>query len=119
MGLLSQLAPLLGTHRNALSGAPRSTRFAAALRQHEDERHGRIVALPSPERYPSSLPPGWRAEDILGKTDGFLPLREAAKTMAVSEARVVEMVRAGLLEADGSKVRPAIVSVLAVKDERG
>jgi hypothetical protein len=36
--------------------------------------------------------------------------------MNLSESEIVEMVHAGLLEANGSRVRPAIVGVLAVRD---
>jgi hypothetical protein len=49
--------------------------------------------------------------------DGFMPVPDAAKAMGVNEARTIAMVRAGSLEADGRKVRPVIVSVLAVRDE--
>jgi hypothetical protein len=63
-------------------------------------------------------PPGWRADDFIGRGDGFLPLAGAAQTLGLSEAETLEMCRHGLLEAEergGSLyVRPAIVSVLGV-----
>jgi hypothetical protein len=63
------------------------------------------------------MPVGWRAEDVLGSgDDGFVAVAQAAKTMGLAVEEVVAMVRAGLIEADRNRVRPAVVSVLAVKD---
>ena len=109
-------ATLLGTRRSAsIGGLPPAGTFQAELHQHEDDRHGHIVAaVRTPTR--SALPVGWRAEDVLGSDDGFLPLAEAAETMGLTVEEVVEMVRAGLLEANGQRVRPAIVNVLAVNE---
>lgn len=111
-------ATLLGARRPASIGdAPPAGTFQAELHQYEDDRHGYIVAaVRTPTR--SALPVGWRAEDVLGSGEGFVPLTEAAETMGLSVQEVVEMVRAGLLEANGQRVRPALVSVLAVKDSR-
>jgi hypothetical protein len=77
-----------------------------------------IEPLVAPEPLPSSRPVGWRAEDVLGYGDGFVSVEVAAKRMQISEARVAAMVRAGLLEARGQRVRPAIVTVLGVRDPR-
>ena len=111
-------ATLLGAHRSAsIGGVPTAGTFRAELHQHEDDRHGHIVAaVRCPTR--SALPVGWRAEDLLGSNDGFVPLAEAAETMGLAVEEVVQMVRAGLIEANGNRVRPALVSVLAVKDPR-
>jgi len=111
-------ATLLGARRSAsIGGASPAGTFQAELHQHEDDRHGHIVAAArTPTR--SLLPIGWRVEDVLGSGDGFVPLAEAAETMGLNVEKVVEMVRAGLLEANGQRVRPAVVSVLTVKDAR-
>lgn len=109
-------ATLLGASRSIGGASPAGT-FAAELHQHEDDRHGHIVAaVRTPTR--SALPVGWRVEDVLGSGDGFVPLAEAAEAMGLAVEEVVQMVRAGLLEANGNRVRPALVSVLAVKDAR-
>jgi hypothetical protein len=77
-----------------------------------------VEPLAQPTVLPSSLPPGWRAEDLLGHGDGFVSVEDAAKRMQVSEDRVVALVRAGLLEARGQRVRPAVVTVLFVRELR-
>ncbi len=70
------------------------------------------------------MPPGWTAEAALGlpELDGYLPAHEAADEMGVTEAELAIMVRTGKLEArdDGVQlfVRPALVSVLGVRDRR-
>ena len=67
------------------------------------------------------MPVGFRAQDVLGRLDGFVPLELAAEQMGTSEQAIVEHVRSGLLEAyqdGGLMVRPAIVSVFGV-DDRG
>ena len=65
------------------------------------------------------MPIGWRAQDVLGLDDGYLPLNAAAELMGAEPETVREMAQAGLLEAldDGGQwlVRPALVSVLKVK----
>ena len=95
-------------------GAPLSA-FSDRLRRYEDERYRRIAEAASPV---APYPAGFRAEDVLGLSaaHGFLPLAEAAEAMSVPEAEVVEMVRRGLLESAGDLVRPALVSVLAVRE---
>lgn len=122
--LSGQLASLLGARRAVpsrdSSDAPRQT-FETLHRRHEDERHQRIIErLPSRgDPFPSRNPPGWRAEDILGHGDGFLPLAEAAKTLGLSEAETLDVCARGLVEGDDRGgflyVRPAIVSVLGVE----
>jgi hypothetical protein len=110
-------ATLLGARRSLIGGAPPAGTFAAELNEYEDDRHGHIVAC-ARTLIRSALPVGWRAEDLLGSSDGFVPLAEAAETMGLAVEEVVQMVRAGLIEANGNRVRPALVSVLAVKDAR-
>lgn len=109
-------AHLLGVRRSALIGdVPPASNFATELHQHERERHQRIVTSIAAPYFRSRLPAGWRAEDVLGRDDGFVPFTEAAETMGLSQEEVVQMVRAGLIEANGNRVRPALVSVVAVK----
>jgi hypothetical protein len=70
------------------------------------------------------LPAGWRAENYLGldRRDDFLPLEDAAVAMGLEPATVVGLVQAGGLDArvgrDGLLVRPAVVSILGVRDPR-
>lgn len=116
-------ASLLGVRRvppQDIGGAPRAI-FETRLREHEAERHQRIVdRLPSQgEAFPSRNPEGWRAEDFLGgRGDGFMPLADAAEVLGLTDVETLDACRRGLLEADerGSflYVRPAIVSVLSV-----
>jgi hypothetical protein len=47
-----------------------------------------------------------------------MPVAQAAKVMNVEPEEIVAMVQRGLLEAHGNLVRPALVSVLAVKQKR-
>ncbi len=118
-----QLASLLGVRRvpsqDNDTGAPRQT-FETLVRRHEDERHQRIIErLPSQgEPFPSRNPAGWRAEDFLGRADGFLPLATAADALGLSEAETIEACLRGFFEWDergGSiYVQPAIVNVLGV-----
>jgi hypothetical protein len=66
------------------------------------------------------MPLGWRGEDALDTAQGFLPLREAAEAMSMERDAVLELVRRGLLEAiaderDGLLVRPALVTLVKVK----
>jgi hypothetical protein len=126
VGLLGQLALRLGgARRTPPSDGARlpSTRFEHALRQYEDERHARILAVtPSsePSPYGSRMPVGWRAQDVLGhpQSSGFVSIAEAARVMNVEEYEIVRQVRSGILEAHGKLVRPALVTALGVKDER-
>lgn len=69
------------------------------------------------------MPRGFRAEDaFVSRRDGFMPLEQAARAMAVSEDEVAEMAARGILLAEmrGATlfVQPAIVSVTAVEDVR-
>jgi hypothetical protein len=88
--------------------------FGTLLRQHEAERHGRIIETGA---FPPA-PPGFRYEDVLDlpSASGFLPLEQAAEGMSMTVDEVVEMVRHGLLEADTyGMVRPAIVTLMGVE----
>lgn len=116
-GLVSErLASLLRARLGPGHGGASRSPFAELLREHEDERHRRIAErLPtSGDPFPSRNPSGWRAEDYIGNGDGFLPLADAARTLALSEAETLEMCGRGLLEAEERGgllyVRPAIVS---------
>ena len=107
------------TMRNCLPSATMnvSPTLEHSLREHEDERHGRILAVtpsPEPSPYRSRLPRGWRAEDILDlpETSDFVTFAQAANIMNVEQDEIVSMVRSGHLEARGNGVRPALVSVL-------
>lgn len=86
--------------------------FERVLRHHEQVRHAELLRS-SPPRHPEEL----RDPD---DHDGFLPVRKAAAVMSVSEDALLEMVGRGQLEEKmvwGEPfVRPAVVSVLGVKD---
>lgn len=118
--LVSELASLLRARLGPGQDGASASLFSGLLREHEDERHRRIVdRLPtSGDLLPSRNPAGWRAEDFTGAGDGFVPIANAAATLGLSEGETLEMCMRGLLEAEergGSvHVRPAIVSVLAV-----
>jgi hypothetical protein len=89
--------------------------FGTALRQHEVERHRRIIESARP--FPPA-PTGFSYEDVLDlpSASGFLPLEQAAERMSTSTEEIAEMVRRGLLEADQKgKVRPAVVTVMGVE----
>ena len=81
--------------------------FERLLEQHETERHSGILARVA----------SWRGDPIgehIG-VDGFLPPHEAAETMGVEHAELLELVQTGRLEwrdvGDGEVwVRPAIVT---------
>jgi hypothetical protein len=45
-------------------------------------------------------PSGWRAEDVLGDSDGFLLLADAADALGLNEAGTIEACSRGLLEWD-------------------
>lgn len=79
----------------------------------ERDRHERIAGMGGSTLLPP-MPPGFRYEDVMGDgaAEGFVPLPEAARRMETSEARIVELVRLGALEAYGRRVRPAIVNVM-------
>lgn len=68
--------------------------------------------------FPSRNPPGWRAEDVLAQSGGFLPLPDAAASLGLSEDETFDACKRGLIEAEERGgflyVRPAIVSVLGV-----
>lgn len=102
--------------RDEPPAAPRP--FEIALEQHTRRRHSLILAgaeqlLPPPVR-------GFSPEDVLNLPGGrgYLPLRDAARQMGLSEHETIEWVGRGLLEAldagGALLVRPAIVSTLAV-----
>jgi hypothetical protein len=79
------------------------------LERHERERHRRILSRP--------LPP--RRFALADEPDGFMPPRDAATAMLITEAEVVDLARRGLLEwrdVHGAIwIRPAVVSTLAVR----
>ena len=111
------LASLGGARQDFISprARPAVTSFYAALRRNEDDRHAAILGgtLDVPP-----YPVGFRAEDVLGRSEaeGFLPLADAARVMGISEEEVAELVRLGLLEAEPPNlVRPALVAVLSVE----
>jgi hypothetical protein len=86
--------------------------FERLLARHERERHWRaLAALPSPHT-------NWPWPD--SNDEGFLSPKDAAAAMGVSELDLARNVRRGLLEyrlsGDSVLVRPAVVSVLAVRD---
>jgi len=91
--------------------------FSRRLREHEDQRHASIF-LEGPRAVRSTLPPGWRAEDALPQTRGFLPLADAADAMGATEDEIIELASRGLLLAElrGTTlyVQPAIVSLTSV-----
>lgn len=92
-----------------------SSLWETHLRQHEEERHARIIQSAQPiPAYPSYF----TAESVLGlpSSTGFMRLADAAEAMSATVEETVEMVRRGLLEADEyGRVRPAVVSVLGVE----
>jgi hypothetical protein len=72
----------------------------------------------------SSLPAGWRPEDLLRlrRPDDFLPALEAATRMGLSFAEVEGLAVEGWLDAyvrgGELRVRPVVLSRLRVRDER-
>lgn len=95
-------------------GAP-SQRFQAALAIAAEQRQRRIR---------SELEPSITGAFSDGEgQDGFLPAAQAAAVMGVSEPELAQLAARGLLEYRDYGgglvwVRPAIVSVAAVRDER-
>jgi hypothetical protein len=97
--------------------------FAVSMRRHERRRHEGIYLDTAAALGPSTMPPGWRAEDVLaGGTRGFLTLARAAEAMNASETDIEQLARRGLLLAElvGSTlyVQPAIVSLTRVVHRR-
>ena len=85
--------------------------FDGLLRKHQAERHARLLG--SGQLLARSQSVG---------IDGFLPPKEAAKAMGVSVDELLSLVDRGHLEARDVgwgfvHVRPAVVSVLAVREE--
>jgi hypothetical protein len=108
----------LGGAAGAAAVRRRVNRFERELARQAAERQAALLE-------PSGIPPHTTAEAAfygVGGTDGFLPLRDAAREQGVDERALRRLIARGLIEArerDGVLVaRPAIVSVLAVKDER-
>lgn len=89
--------------------------FERILRRHEQGRQAAILGEAAADRWPSPF-----RGDRYG---GFLPPSEAAKAMAMDVLEVARLARSGMLEwrEVGGEVwiRPAAVSVLAVRDESG
>jgi hypothetical protein len=87
--------------------------FESMLERHESERHVGILSRLAGLRSRPGTSDG---------VDGFLTVEKAAARMGVTEAELVAMVNCGQLEArelDGETlVRPAVVRVLAVREER-
>jgi hypothetical protein len=72
----------------------------------------------------SSLPAGWRPEDLLRleRADEFMPALEAAAAMGLTLAEIEGLAVEGWLDAhvrrDGLWVRPVVLSRLGVHDPR-
>jgi len=106
-------------------GTP-SPSFEFKLAGETRRRHERIArTLPGAAHPPiKPMPRGYRAEDYTGEAEleGFLPSWLAAEEQGVDEGELVRQARRGLLECKhvGSVlyVRPAIVTVLGVRDHR-
>jgi hypothetical protein len=93
--------------------------FPQRLREYEEQRHASILLVDAPTAR-SSLPRGWRPEDLLGGggTRGFVPFAQAAEQMGAAEDDVFELARQGYLLAElrGTTlyVQPAIVGITRV-----
>lgn len=96
--------------------------FLDELNRQTRVRHARILFAGTPPRI-DPMPPGYRADEFChGTRDGFLPLSEAAKQMGMTEAEVLDLAAQGVLETREAglylHVRPALVSILAVRQDR-
>jgi hypothetical protein len=91
--------------------------FDNLLLDHEHERHGGILAdLAERRQRRRTLAASQAADD-----DGYMPPKDAATVMQMTEQQVVELAAAGFLEyRPGGRatvlIRPAVVSILAVRE---
>ena len=111
--MLRALKSLAEGVRSVGSSALRQS-LASDVYAAERERHRSI--LDQVDSLIPRNPPGWSIDDDTPAAQGFVPLAEAARRMALSEDATLVMCERSLLEAfvSGSVlyVRPAIVSVL-------
>ena len=90
-------------------------RLEAELAQQAAARQARLLSQDGL----SPLPPGFRPEDVVEQSDGFVPLEQAAERMGIDQEQLLELIRTGRIEAerrDGVVLaRPALVRVIGMR----